>query len=85
MQRADVSKSELASRLGRSKGYVSQLFSGSRNMTLRTLANIATALDCDVRVSIDQDCESEAVSRDTGVRRAGKSGRVVCTPRGVNG
>ena len=52
MQRADVSKSELASRLGKTKGHVSQLFSGSRNMTLRTLAEISEVLDCTVSISI---------------------------------
>jgi transcriptional regulator with XRE-family HTH domain len=77
MQRAAVSKSELASRLGKSKGHVSQLFSGSRNMTLRTLANISAALDCDVSVSISRRCEGEVVSRDAGVRH--KSRRMIGT------
>jgi transcriptional regulator with XRE-family HTH domain len=45
MESANVSKTELATRLGKSKGHVSQLFSGSRNMTLRTLAEICFALD----------------------------------------
>lgn len=44
LERAGISKSELAKRLGKSKGRVSQLLDGSRNMTLRTLADIFTAL-----------------------------------------
>jgi transcriptional regulator with XRE-family HTH domain len=39
-----VSRQELARRLGKSKGFVSQLLSGERNMTLRTLADLGYAL-----------------------------------------
>lgn len=45
MESAGVSRSDLAKKLGKSKGYVSQLLGGSRNMTLRTLADILTALN----------------------------------------
>lgn len=39
-----ISKSELAERMGTTKGYVSQALSGSRNMTLRTLSDICFAI-----------------------------------------
>lgn len=39
-----VSRSELAKRLGKSKGYVTQLLDGSANMTLRTLSDVYLAL-----------------------------------------
>lgn len=39
-----LSRSDLAQALGKSKAYVSQVLSGSRNMTLRTLADFALAL-----------------------------------------
>ena len=45
MEEVDVNKTELASKMGTTKGYVSQVLSGSRNMTLRTLADICFALD----------------------------------------
>jgi transcriptional regulator with XRE-family HTH domain len=45
-----VSRQELANRLGKSKGLVSQLLSGERNMTLRTLADLGHALG--VRFSV---------------------------------
>ena len=45
MEEAGVSKTYLASRMGATKGYVSQVLGGSRNMTLRTLADICFALD----------------------------------------
>lgn len=39
-----VSKKELAGRLGKSPAYVTQLLSGSRNMTLGTLSDICFSL-----------------------------------------
>lgn len=39
-----VTRQELAARLGKSKGFISQLLSGERNMTLRTLADLGHAL-----------------------------------------
>jgi len=46
-----VSKTELAKRLGRSKGYVTQLLDGRANMTLRTIADVMWALDSSLGVS----------------------------------
>ena len=39
-----VTKTELARRLDRTKGYVTQLLAGDRNLTLRTLADLVGAL-----------------------------------------
>jgi transcriptional regulator with XRE-family HTH domain len=44
MEREGVSRTELAERLGKSKGFVSQILNGGRNLTLRTLADIAEVL-----------------------------------------
>ena len=41
---AGVTRTELARRLGRTPGYVSQILGGGRNLTLRTVADVATAL-----------------------------------------
>ena len=43
LERAKMSRQQLATALGKSKGFVSQLLSGERNMTLRTLADLAYA------------------------------------------
>src|ERR1700733_12734435 len=45
-----VTKSELAAGLKKSKAYVSQLLHGTRNMTLRTLADLAYVLGRNVSV-----------------------------------
>jgi transcriptional regulator with XRE-family HTH domain len=44
MEQTDVSRAELARRLGKTKGYVTQLLDGRANMTLRTIADVFTAL-----------------------------------------
>jgi transcriptional regulator with XRE-family HTH domain len=44
LEEQGVSRQELAKRLGKSKGFVSQLLSGERNMTLRSLADLGHAL-----------------------------------------
>jgi transcriptional regulator with XRE-family HTH domain len=44
MELNSVTKSELARRTGNSKAYITQVLSGSRNMTVHTLAALAFAL-----------------------------------------
>lgn len=44
MAESNVSRSELARRLGKSKGYVTQLLNGTTNMTLRTVTDVFTVL-----------------------------------------
>lgn len=48
-----ITKTELANRMGATKGYVSQLLSGSRNMTLRTLSDICRALGRKPTIIVD--------------------------------
>jgi transcriptional regulator with XRE-family HTH domain len=44
MDRRGLNKQQFAERLGTGKSHVSQLLNGARNMTLRTLSDIAEAL-----------------------------------------
>jgi transcriptional regulator with XRE-family HTH domain len=44
LEEQGVTKTELAQRLDRTKGFVTQLLGGDRNLTLRTLADLAGAL-----------------------------------------
>jgi transcriptional regulator with XRE-family HTH domain len=46
MKEQGVSQTELARRLGRSRSYVSQVLNYTPNLTLKSLALIALALDC---------------------------------------
>jgi len=44
LEREKISRKELADRLGKTKGFVSQLLNGGRNLTLRTVADILHVL-----------------------------------------
>ncbi|HYJ33029.1 MAG TPA: helix-turn-helix transcriptional regulator [Candidatus Binatia bacterium] len=50
MKKKAVTKAELARRLGRTNAYVSQILSRNRNLTLRTLADVALALEVNPRI-----------------------------------
>ena len=63
MQDAGVTKTELAARMGASKGYVSQVLSGSRNMTLRTLSDICFALGKMPTVAVHARSDDSAPQR----------------------
>lgn len=54
LQAAGITKSELAERMDATKGYVSQVLSGSRNMTLRTLSDICFALKVTPKLMINR-------------------------------
>ena len=45
MRECGLTRADLASRMGVSPGRISQVLSGGENLTLRTLASVATALD----------------------------------------
>lgn len=47
-----LTQSELAARLGKTKRFVSQILGGGKNLTLRTLANVAGALGCKVQIQL---------------------------------
>jgi transcriptional regulator with XRE-family HTH domain len=51
LEKEKVSRKELAERLGKSKGFVSQLLNGGRNLTLRTVADILHVLGYKVNLT----------------------------------
>ncbi|WKZ81896.1 MAG: helix-turn-helix transcriptional regulator [Acidimicrobiia bacterium] len=52
MEEQGVTRAVLADRLGRTRGHVSQVLNGDRNMTLRTLAEILHALDGRAEITV---------------------------------
>jgi transcriptional regulator with XRE-family HTH domain len=48
-----MNQSKLAQKLGCTRGFVSQVFAGGRNLTLRTVSDIAVALRVKPRFSLD--------------------------------
>ena len=68
MAESGLSKADLAERLGTSRAHITQVLSGSRNMTLRTVADLAWA--CNQRAEFQMD-PLEAVPK----RGDGKKGK----------
>lgn len=62
MESEGVSRSELAARMGVSKALISRLLGGAPNMTLRTLASIAVALESEVTIKLREWKEAAFVS-----------------------
>lgn len=52
MEQGKTTKADIASALGKSKAYVTQVLNGTRNMTLRTLSDIAFALDARLEIQL---------------------------------
>ena len=66
MEREGVTKAELARRLGKTKGFVSQILAGGRNLTLRTVADVTDALGHKINIQVlptEKVRESESVVR----------------------
>ncbi|ASN68820.1 hypothetical protein 7AX3_78 [uncultured Caudovirales phage] len=57
MEDKGITKKDLADKLGKSKAYISQLLSGSKNMTLRTLSDLCFALGVKPSVGFDESQE----------------------------
>jgi len=54
-----VTRAELARRLGRTPGFVTQVLGGGRNLTLRTIADIAAALSLQPSFELSYERNSE--------------------------
>jgi transcriptional regulator with XRE-family HTH domain len=63
LENSGLTKTELAGRLGKTKGFVSQVLGGGSNLTLRTLADLSGALDCRVHVQLEPMRVSSASAR----------------------
>jgi antitoxin component HigA of HigAB toxin-antitoxin module len=50
MERNKVNKTQLANLLGLGKSHITQLLDGTKNMTLRTIADVFTALDSELAI-----------------------------------
>ena len=81
LEKHDISRANLADRLGTSKAYVTQLLNGSRNMTLRTFAGIAFALDMVPQIEL-KDQNSSVAWEDSMEQAVVIRGRPAFLPRG---
>lgn len=51
MDKRGINKAELAKRLGKTKGYITQLLDGRANMTLRTISDVMWTLDASLALN----------------------------------
>lgn len=65
MEKAGVTKAELAKKLGRSKPFITKALSGEQNMTFKTFTSILTALEA--------KAVTKVVAKDEGVIWVGRS------------
>ena len=64
LDKEKVSRKELADRLGKSKGFISQLLNGGRNLTLRTVADILHVLGYRASLTPFKEGEQRQKSND---------------------
>lgn len=57
MEDSGVRKADLATRLNKSRGFVSQLLSGGQNLTLRTISDVSLALGVRPSLKLCSDAE----------------------------
>ncbi|WP_419660734.1 hypothetical protein Dvar_11380 [Desulfosarcina variabilis str. Montpellier] len=58
LQDENVKKNKLAVMLGKTKGYISQILGGGRNLTLRTMADIAFVLGYEIEIKFVKKAKS---------------------------
>lgn len=59
LEKEGITKKDLAERLGKTQGFVSQILAGGRNLTLRTIADVADALECRIRIRCEKTRQME--------------------------
>ncbi len=65
MEDMGVSKKDLADKLGKSRAYITQILSGTRNMTLGTFSDICFALEFKPKINLPVQEEHEFPDIDT--------------------
>ncbi|MEW6203559.1 MAG: helix-turn-helix transcriptional regulator [bacterium] len=50
MEERGITRAELAEKLGTSRAYITKMLNGNPNLTLRSLVNIAHALECEINI-----------------------------------
>jgi transcriptional regulator with XRE-family HTH domain len=58
IEETGITKADLAEKMGTTKSHVSQVLNGSRNMTLRTLADICFGLECEPTFHLEQKSQT---------------------------
>jgi len=62
MEENDVSRNELAKRMGKTKGFITQILNSGRNLTLRTVADVFTALEAEITIKAKTAKKASSIS-----------------------
>jgi len=54
MKSNKITNAELSKRMGVSRAYITKLFNGNCNFTIKTLINISKALDCEIHFKLNR-------------------------------
>lgn len=82
LEQSGMTQSKLAEKLGCTRGFVSQVLAGGRNLTLRTISDIALALDVKPAFSVlrdEEDLDYELIPSATS-RWGGMATKIVLHP-----
>ncbi|NLE29843.1 MAG: helix-turn-helix transcriptional regulator [Phycisphaerae bacterium] len=77
MEEKQLSRSQLAQKLGKSKGHITQLLDGRRNMELRTIADIFFAMDSKIELKAKSLTSNEEEINEIAERV--ETENVICT------
>lgn len=64
LEKKKIKKNKLAGSLGKSGAYITQLLNGSRNMTLRTLSDVAFSLNARIHIEFRDACDADGWNFD---------------------
>jgi transcriptional regulator with XRE-family HTH domain len=81
MRERGLTRADLAARMGVSPGRVSQILGGGENLTLRTLAALAAALDARFDLELSSLKAEDAYTTDAGAASPGKAANQHSFPR----
>jgi transcriptional regulator with XRE-family HTH domain len=69
LRTSGLTQSDVAARLGKTKGFISQIMGGGNNLTLRTLADVAGAIGCRVQVNLLRESKNSIAGMEDWNRR----------------
>ncbi len=62
MKEKNITRAQLAKKLGKTKGYITQLLNGNANMTLRTIADVFYVLGAEVEFTLKETLTNQNVN-----------------------
>jgi transcriptional regulator with XRE-family HTH domain len=80
LRTSGLTQAEIANRLGKTKGFVSQIMGGGNNLTLRTLADVAGAIGCRAQVNLVHEAKGKVSRIDDWNKRPAREAEALDLP-----